>query len=226
MNTDISPVVAFDLDGTLAETAPDLIHVLNLTLADEHLPDTRVEEARQLVGNGVKILVQRALAKYGKSVSEERLEELFQRFLGLYEQNICIYSRLYPGVEAALQELLARGYRLAVCTNKPDRHSHLLLEALGIAGCFAAICGRDALPWAKPDARALWGAIEKAGGVRERAVMVGDSKTDFETAHNAGVPSIAFPFGYATEPVENYAPTLVVASWAELVPAVERLLGP
>lgn len=218
------PLVVFDLDGTLADTAADLIAVLNGLLAEDGLPGMPIEQAGALIGAGARALISRGFARAGRELAPERLEALFDAFLSRYEREICTHTRLYPGVEATLGRLEAAGFGLAVCTNKPERHSRLLMEALGVAGRFAAICGRDTFPFSKPDPRHLTETIARAGGDPARAVMVGDSLTDIATAKAAGVPVIAVPFGYTDVPVAELEPDLVVPHFDAMAAAILRLV--
>ncbi|MBZ6076468.1 HAD family hydrolase [Microvirga puerhi] len=218
------PIVVFDLDGTLADTAGDLVGTLNAILEAEGLPTLPVRKARDLVGVGARALLQRGFEESGKELTPDRLDDLFQQFMIHYRDNICIKTRLYPGAEEALARLQNAGFVLAVCTNKYEDHSVRLLEALGIAHRFAANCGRDTFPVFKPDPRHLTLTIEKAGGNPHRAVMVGDSRTDIVTAQAARIPSIAVPFGYTDVPVKRLNPDLVIGHFDELFDAVATLV--
>lgn len=218
------PIIVFDLDGTLAETAPDIIATLNVILESEGLAPVGVERARDLVGAGARALIERGFKLYDRPLSPEKLEALFQQFLEVYAGRVADKSHLYPGVEAALDRLLADGFLLAVCTNKPERHSRLLLEALGTTQRFAAIAGRDTFAFCKPDPRHLTETIRLANGDPARAVMIGDSRTDIDTAKRAGIPVIAVPFGYTDQPVETLGPDLVIPHFDQLVEAVQRVL--
>ena len=219
------PIVVFDLDGTLADTAPDLVAVLNLIMRQEGLPPVPEASAREMIGAGARALVERGFESAGREVTPAHSDELFRQFLALYGERLCVHSRLFPHVPEALADLAGRGFRLAVCTNKVELHSVRLLEGLGVADRFAAICGRDTFPWFKPDARALTMTIGQAGGDPARAVMIGDSITDIATARAAGIPVVAVPFGYTDRPVAELDPDAVIAGFDELVAAVETLLG-
>ena len=223
--SNLPATIVFDLDGTLAETAPDIIAVLNMILAREGLPAVPVSRARDLVGAGARALIERGFRLQGMPLDAETLERLFLDFLDLYAGRIADESHLYPGVEAALDDLSRAGHLLAVCTNKPERHSRLLLSALRIDARFSAICGRDTFPVCKPDPRHLTLTIAQAGGDPGRAIMVGDSSTDIDTARAAGIPVIAVPFGYTNVPVSELFPDRVVGHFEELVPAVETILA-
>jgi phosphoglycolate phosphatase len=219
----LPPIVVFDLDGTLAETAGDLIGTLNVILEREGLPPVALSQARELIGAGARALIQRGFAAGRRELTPDRLDELFLVFLAHYSQRLCDVSHLFPGVVASLDRLEAAGYRLAVCTNKPEDHSVRLLELLGVKGRFAAICGRDTFPYFKPDPRHLTETIARAGGDPARAVMVGDSRTDVATAKAAGIPVVAVPFGYTDVPVEELEPDVVIPHFDGLYDAVLRL---
>ncbi len=220
-----SATIVFDLDGTLADTAPDIIAVLNRILAREGLPALPVSKAKDLVGAGARALIERGFRLYGTPLPPERLEELFELFLELYAERIADESVLFPGVLNALDGLAARGHRLAVCTNKPERHSRLLLDALAVTDRFAAIAGRDTYPFFKPDPRHLTLTVEAAGGLPHDAIMIGDSRTDVDTARGAGLPVICVPFGYTDVPVEDLQPDIVIGHFDELGDAIARLVG-
>ena len=220
-----APLVVFDLDGTLADTAPDLTATLNVILSGEGLPAVPLAEARQMIGHGARVMLERGIEAAGLEVTPDRLDELYRRFLVHYADHLCIQSELFPGVVEALDRLEEQGFRFAVCTNKVEAHSAKLLEALGIAHRFAAICGRDTFPYVKPDPRHLTLTIAKAGGQVDEAVMIGDSRTDIVTAQAAGVPVVAVPFGYTDVPVESLAPDLIIDHFDELPAAVARVLA-
>jgi len=217
------PTIVFDLDGTLADTAADLVATLNFILEREGLEAIPLASARNLIGQGVRALLQRGFAVQGRSLAPARLEELFEEFLDLYGQHIVDRTQLFPGVEAALERLARRGHRLAICTNKTESLSRDLLVALGVAQRFAAICGRDTFPFCKPDPRHLTETVRLAGGVARTAIMVGDSKTDIDTARAAELPVIAVPFGYTDVPVTSLAPDIVISHFDEIDAAIAEL---
>ncbi|WP_262298440.1 HAD family hydrolase [Microvirga sesbaniae] len=222
----VSPIAVFDLDGTLADTAGDLVGTLNVILEREGLAALPVAQARDMIGAGARALIERGFEAAGKELAPAHLDELFRQFMVHYGENICVRTTLYPGVEAALDRLEAAGFILAVCTNKVEEHSVKLLDALGIGHRFAANCGRDTFPYFKPDPRHLTLTIERAGGHSGRAVMVGDSRTDIVTAKNAGIPVVAVPFGYTDVPVRELGPDLVVDHFDGLFAAVRAVLRP
>ncbi|ACL56296.1 phosphoglycolate phosphatase [Methylobacterium nodulans] len=221
----LAPIVVFDLDGTLAETAGDLIATLNVVLDREGLPPMDVARARDFIGAGARALIARGFAAAGRDLAPDRLDALFRVFLAHYGQHLCVTSHLFPGAGPALDRLAAAGYRLAVCTNKVEDHSVRLLQLLGVADRFAAICGRDTFPWSKPDPRHLTETIARAGGDPARAIMVGDSRTDIATARAAGIPAVAVPFGYTDVPVRDLGPDVIIDHFDALFDAVQHLNG-
>jgi phosphoglycolate phosphatase len=222
----VPPIAVFDLDGTLADTAGDLVGTLNVILEREGLSPLPVERARDMIGAGARALIERGVEAAGKELAPAYLDELFRQFMVHYGENICVRTRLYPGVASALDRLEEAGFILAVCTNKVEEHSIKLLHELGIGHRFAANCGRDTFPYFKPDPRHLTLTIDRAGGNPARAVMVGDSRTDIVTAQNALIPVIAVPFGYTDVPVRELNPDLVIHHFDELFAAIERVMRP
>ena len=213
-------VVAFDLDGTLADTAPDLAEALNHSLGALGRPLVPPASVRHLIGHGARALLRRGLAASGEA-PEELVELGFPIFLEHYAAHICDGTRLFPGLEEALDAVERAGAALAICTNKQEALTMKLLGALGLSGRFAAIVGGDTLPVRKPDPAPLFEAIARAGG--GRAVLVGDSITDADTARAAGVPFVAVSFGFSDRPVDQLGADLVIDSYEELKAALERL---
>jgi phosphoglycolate phosphatase len=217
--------IAFDLDGTLVDTAPDLIGTLNVLLKEEGLPPLPLLEARPFIGRGAKWLIERGFQAAGAAVDEARAPALFDRFIGYYLEHIAEESLPFPGVEAALDRLKAEGARLAVCTNKRTDLSLALLDALDLTRRFDAVIGADAAPAAKPDPRHLTTAVAAAGGAMDRAILVGDAATDAGAARAAGAPLILVSFGYTEIPAHELAPDLLIDHFDELPAGCARLLG-
>jgi phosphoglycolate phosphatase len=218
-----SPVLIFDLDGTLAETAGDLIGTLNRILARENLGALPLASARGLLGAGARALIARGFLQAGRSLPPEKLQQLFLDFLDHYNAHIADNSWLFPGVPAALDWAAGAGYKLAVCTNKLERSSHLLLGALGVADRFAFVCGQDTFGVAKPDPTPLLETIARVGGDPSRSIMVGDSRTDIDTARAAQVPVIAVDFGYTDVPIGELNPDRVISHFDEFPAAVASI---
>jgi len=211
-----SKIIVFDLDGTLVDTAPDLLDSLNHSLANVGLKHMDRAELQRFVGLGSRVMIERAFAAHGRRVEDDELERLLAVFLEHYTAHIPGKSKPYPGVLAALDRFADAGCILAVCTNKHEGLSKRLLGALGIDGRFAAICGGDTFAFRKPDPRHLKSTIVQAGGDPERALMVGDSRTDIDTAKSAGIPVVAVDFGYTDRPVREFEPSRVISHFDEL----------
>jgi phosphoglycolate phosphatase len=222
--SNLSPILVFDLDGTLADTAPDLISTLNVLLAREGLPPHANEVARVMVGSGARALIESGFAAGGAHLPKERIQPLVEDFLAHYEAHIDDETRLFPGARASLDRFKDAGFNLAVCTNKTERLAKLLLERLDVAPLFQAICGRETFSTSKPDGRTLLSTIALAGGDPARALMVGDSKTDIDTARNAGAPVVAVDFGYSLPSVRELNPDRVISHYDELWDAATALL--
>jgi phosphoglycolate phosphatase len=212
--------IVFDLDGTLIDTAPDLIDTLNVTLAREGLPAVRFGEARPMIGGGARGLIERALAAEGRQPAKADVDRMFEGFIAHYSAHIADRSRPYPQLEETLDHLAAAGHRLAVCTNKIEWLAVKLLNTLDLARRFAFICGQDTFKVQKPNPQILLSTIRRAGGKPEQAVMVGDSGTDVRTARAAGVPVVAVDFGYTEVPIETLRPDRIISSYAELPSAI------
>jgi phosphoglycolate phosphatase len=216
--------IVFDLDGTLVDTAPDLIGSLNVLFAREGLTPIALDEGRGMIGGGVKPLIERGLATQGRALTAVQLDALYADYVTHYAEHIADSSRPYPGVEAALDALAARGSRFAVCTNKLAWLSVRLLDRLGLTQRFVAICGQDTFGVQKPDPEVLRRTILAAGGDLADTVMVGDSATDIRTARAAGVPVVAVDFGYTDVPVTALDPDRVISHFDALPDAVGALM--
>jgi phosphoglycolate phosphatase len=221
----IAPTIVYDLDGTLADTAGDLMAALNWILHREGLAPLPVEKARSLLGAGGRALIQRGFAASGRTLDPPTLEALFADFLARYNAHIADSTRLYPGVEAALSALARAGWLQAMCTNKMEGSAKLLMMKLGVAERFAFICGQDTFGIGKPDPAPLLKTIAASGGLSDRAVMVGDSITDIKTARAAGLPVVCVDFGYTDVPVAELKPDRVISHFCELEAACEALLA-
>jgi phosphoglycolate phosphatase len=219
------PTIAFDLDGTLVDTAPDLLRALDFALEKEGLNPPEDHEARNFIGAGARAMIERALAHTRVQFSREKVDGMFRQFLLHYEVHIADHSRPFPGVEEALTRLTEEGALLAVCTNKHVKYAEKLLGELKLAGRFAFIAGGDSFEFKKPDPRHLTEAIERAGGSVECAVLVGDSETDVITARAAEIPVIAVSFGYTDIPPAALGADQLIHKYEDLSAAVKELLG-
>ena len=218
------PTIVFDLDGTLVDTAPDLIDTLNVVFAREGLPPVAYATARDLIGGGARMMIARGIEAEGRALAAGDLERLFGEFIAYYTDHIADRSRPFPGVTEALDALAGQGYRFAVCTNKLERLSLLLLQKLGLSERFAAICGQDTFGVQKPDPAVFRRTVAAAGGETQRAIMIGDSLTDIRTARAAEVPIIAVDFGYSERPVSDFAPDRVIGHFSQLPATIATLL--
>ena len=217
--------IVFDLDGTLIDTAPDLVDTLNVVFAREGLPPVPYEIARNLIGGGARAMIARGIEVEGRVVESAKLEQMFADFIAHYSAHIAHRSRPFPGLIDALDALAGRGCRFAVCTNKLERLSVLLLEELKIAGRFEAICGPDTFGIQKPDPEVLRRTIAAAGGSPQRAIMIGDSAIDIRTARAAGIPVIAVDFGYSERPVSEFRPDRIISHFAQLPASVAAIFS-
>jgi phosphoglycolate phosphatase len=215
--------IVFDLDGTLIDTAADLIDTLNVILTQERLPAVPFATARNLIGGGAKRMIERALAVEGRAGAPADIDRLHAAFIAHYADHLADRSRPFPKLDAALDELDAAGHRLAVCTNKLEWLSVRLLTILKLAPRFAAICGPDTFGVHKPDPEILRRTVRRAGGEPTAAIMVGDSNTDVATARAAKVPVVAVDFGYSDVPIASLKPDRIISSFAALPPAVTAL---
>jgi phosphoglycolate phosphatase len=216
--------VVFDLDGTLVDTAPDLISALNFVLDREGLPPVPLQSARTLIGAGVRRLLERGLEVDGRHASAEDIDRLTDDFIEYYAAHIADASRPFDGLESALDDLEAQGYRFAVCTNKLEWLSKRLLDRLGLSARFAAICGADTFGISKPDPAILQQTVARAGGQLSTAIMVGDAGPDIGVARRAGIPVIGVEFGYTDVPIADLKPDRLIGHMSELPPAVESLM--
>jgi phosphoglycolate phosphatase len=219
-----APTLVFDLDGTLIDTAPDLIDTLNVVFAREGLPPVDYATARNLIGGGAKAMIARGLEADGATAVPAKLEQMFNDFIAYYSAHIADHSQPFPGLIDALDVLAARGFQFAVCTNKLEQLSLLLLGKLKLADRFKAICGQDTFRIQKPDPEILRRTIAAAAGSLQHSIMIGDSATDIRTARAAGIPVIAVDFGYSESPVAEFGPDRVISHFAELPAAVAAFI--
>lgn len=217
--------IVFDLDGTLVDTAPDLVRALNETLDLEGLPHAPLATVRRMVGQGARVLIERGAGLANVQFAAERLDQLTKAFIEFYRADIARHSRTFSGTEEALAILADAGAKLAVCTNKRTDLSQQLLEALGLAHRFSAIVGADAVAQRKPHPDHFRAAVTRAGGIVRRSVMVGDTAADVASARGAGAPVAIVRFGYADDDVERLGADALLDRFSELPATCRRLLA-
>ena len=210
------PIIVFDLDGTLVDTAPDLLEAMNYALTRAGFDPVVDDGFRRHVSRGARVMLERAGESAGRPIEPVELDAMMVDFLDHYQANMPGHSRPYESVIEAIETFRAANYLVAVCTNKVEVNAVRLLKSLRIDGLFAAICGQDTFPVKKPDPAHLTGTIDMAGGDPRRALMVGDSETDILTAQNAGIPVVAVDFGYTDRPVGEFGPDRIISHYGAL----------
>jgi phosphoglycolate phosphatase len=219
------PTIVFDLDGTLVDTAEDLVATLNAVLVSEGMVPVSVEALIAMVGSGARVMLEAAFAAEGRALTPPVLDRLLAGYMALYEEHLADRSRPYPGAEAMLDRFAEAGWLIAVCTNKYEAATRKLLDILGLTPRLAAISGQDTFAFRKPDPRHLTETIRLAGGSSDNAIMVGDSRTDIDTAHAAGIPVVAVDYGYSPIPVATLGPTRVISRLDDLYDVVATIRG-
>jgi len=217
--------VIFDLDGTLVDTAPDLMRATNHVLESLGRGSVGLHEVRDFTGHGARALITRGLAATGGVPEGFEIEPHYRSFVAYYADNITIDSTPFPGLLALLDRLRDQGIGLGVCTNKLEWLSVRLLEGLGLMKYFGSVVGPDTLGISKPDPLPFHESVARLGLVSPRAIMVGDSETDVLTARAAGVPVIGVTFGYTPKPVSEYGPDKLIAHYDEGWDAIQELFN-
>lgn len=220
----MSPALIFDLDGTLVDTAPDLLGALNAILMREGRRPVDHADLRHLVGHGARTMMAEAFRMTGGEMDAGRLPPLIDDYIAHYRRHIAVASRAFPGVEETLAALRSDGARLGVLTNKPQELTDLLLPALKLDRYFAAVHGAGRYSYNKPDARVFSHVVDEIGG--GPALMIGDSATDVATARAAGVKVLLVSYGYTPEPAHTLGADAVVDTFTQIPAATRRLLGP
>ena len=221
--TDPKPILLFDLDGTLIDSAPDLVETMNTILRRHGRTTLPIDAVKKLVGDGARALLDRGFKETGTPASTEQLDALLTEFLEIYVPNCAVLSRPFKGVTDALDGFAETGYRMGVCTNKPQAPSETILTELGLMPYFEAVVGGDYFPVRKPDPQHLLGALELMEASGQSAIMVGDSYNDVAAARNADMPVILVTFGYTTTPVESLGGDMLVDRFSDIPGAVTRL---
>jgi phosphoglycolate phosphatase len=213
-------LLIFDLDGTLIDSAPDLRAALNAMLRERGRPALSLSQVKGMIGDGVGSLVARALAASGAEPGDAAA---LPRFLELYEANATRSTRPYPDVPETLAAMRRRGYRTAICTNKPQHAAIAVLQGLGLAALFDAIAGGDRFAARKPDPGHLQALMQELGAQRERTAMIGDSENDAAAARGAAVPLVLMRYGYARVDPQTLAADAFLDRFQDLPGALERL---
>jgi len=213
--------LVFDLDGTLVDSLPDLLEVLNQVLADFGVPELTAAEAKPMIGDGTLKLVERALAARG--VTPDQIKPTQARFLALYETRPTRLSRLYAGVADVLAELTDADWVFALCTNKPERATRIMLSELELDGFFRAVVTGDSLPQKKPDPAPMRAAVAALEVPTHRAIAVGDHANDLRAARAAGVRSIFARYGYGALTPDLPKPAALLGAFADLPEALARI---
>jgi phosphoglycolate phosphatase len=218
--------VVFDLDGTLVDTSRDMIAAANRCLEGLGLParlDAGTDAA--VAFRGGRAMLRLGYERAGRDWAEALWDDHYRRFVEIYRDDICRDSRIYPGAVEAVTALRGSGYATAICTNKPAALSELLLNRLGLWRLFDGHVGADTLPVRKPDPAPLVEAVRRAGGDPARALLVGDTDTDRNTARAAGMPSVLVTFGPGGSGMAALAPDALLDDYADLAGLVARLIG-
>jgi phosphoglycolate phosphatase len=215
MSTPIT--IAFDLDGTLVDSAPDMHAAANRTLARAGRSEITLAQTRTFIGDGVPRFVERALWATDPAPTDDALTRITADFIADYEENASVLTRPYPEVVETLAALAARGHRLAVCTNKPQTASDNLLRDLDLARFFELVGAGDRYPVRKPDPGHLLGLLAELEVAPADALMVGDNENDAETARGAGVRFVLVPYGYARAPLAELPATYRVESFGAIL---------
>ena len=218
--------VVFDLDGTLADTSGDLIAAANACF--RHMGAGDVLSTAQDAGialRGGRAMLTLGMQRMGRADDSATIDAYYPRLLEAYARDIDTHTILYPGAMDAVAQLKTAGYRVAICTNKPEGLADILLTRLGVRGDFHAMLGADTLAVRKPDPEHLFETARRAGGDPAKCVLIGDSDTDRNTARNAGVPCVLVTFGPAGDDMAGLKPEALLDNYADLHDIVVKLLG-
>jgi phosphoglycolate phosphatase len=212
--------IAFDLDGTLVDTAPDLVRALNEVVAADGLENVALNDVRAMVGRGARVLIERAYAAQRRKIESDAVDQRVADFISVYKSGIANLSRPFDAAVEVLEILKARGSRLSICTNKPSELADALLEALELTDYFERIIGPDRTQAKKPDAAHFWSAVGNAG---PNLALIGDSITDAECGHAAGIPCVILTHGYSEIPHQALGADAVIDHFRSLPDTLEKL---
>jgi phosphoglycolate phosphatase len=215
--------VIFDLDGTLVDSAPDIASALNEVLGRRDLSPFPLDRVKQMIGGGIPTLIRRALEAHG--VEPHDIAALVQDMIGVYSRRATDLTVLYDGAEAELIRLQGAGVKLAICTNKAQDITDIILRDMGLAKYFGSVIGAQEGRPRKPEPGALQAVLDALGLEAGHAVMVGDSGADAGAAKAVGMKLVLVGFGYSPTPVADFAPDAVIAHFGELPDALHRIGG-
>lgn len=219
------PVLVFDFDGTLIDSAPEIGEGLNHLLAEHGRPPVTDSQIRLFIGDGAARLVERGFEATGEPLAPGALPGVLARYLELYATIPTDPHCVYPGVRETLARLKAAGHRLGLATNKPEVLTHKVLGELGLGGLLDAVCGGDTLPERKPSPKPLLWVVERLGGTPDGAVMTGDNKNDVLAARAAGMPVVSVAYGYPRMPLSELGTDIIIDRFDELPAALDKLAG-
>jgi len=216
--------VVFDLDGTLADTSGDLLNAANACFRAEGYGDLLGPADSATAMKGGRSMLTLGYARVGREWTEADMTAGYARLVAAYAEDIATHTFLYPGAVQAIEALRLNGFATAICTNKPAALAETLMTRLGVRGLFGSLVGADTLPVRKPDAAPFVLAVERAGGLVARSMMVGDTDTDRRTGAAAGVPVALVTFGPDGEEVAQFAPEALLHHFDDLPALADRLL--
>lgn len=227
--------ICFDLDGTLVNSAPDLLAALDHALTSKGHPASNHQDITPIIGHGAKAMIIKALTTPADhpdipQPEPNEIDELWHILIDHYAIHIADQTHLYDGALETMETLKAEGHTLAICTNKTMNLTMPLLEKLDLTRHFNAICGADSFPYKKPDPRHLFSTIQQANNIHTEnkpiqmpALMIGDSRTDIDTAKNASIKSVGVNWGYTDTPMKELKPDYLISHFSELTNIVRQM---
>lgn len=222
----MTATVIFDLDGTLADTSGDLLAAANACFkAAGYAPPLDLKRDQMTAFRGGRAMLRLGLSRLGGE-DEDKVDRWYPDLIEFYQQDIDTHTTLYPGCIAAVDTLIAEGYKVGICTNKPGKQAETLMTRLGVRDRFGSLIAADTLPVRKPDPLPYFAAVEGAGGDRSRSLLVGDTETDEQTARAAGVPIVLVGFGPEGEGISRLQPDAILQSYDDMLAVTQRLIGP
>ena len=215
--------LVFDLDGTIVHSAPDLANAVNYVLVPLGKEPLSVAEAQSMIGNGMPKLLERGFAARSVEVSEGEFEQHFAVFRDFYTENSCVDTAAYPGAFEMLEQVRADGYLTAICTNKLETVTKVIMNQMYLTRLFDGVVGAEPPRPRKPDADPVWLAIERAGGSRDNSIMIGDSPADIGAGKAAQLPTIAVSYGYTNVPPAELGADILIDRLDQVLEAVGQI---